>query len=92
MFDSPLTLTGMIATLLSVVFAVAAWMNTRRRRQAIAQQAITASVDVENRTGSSKIDFQGSPANKQAVFKKVGPNGQPTEPLQPTSEHVYAWE
>ncbi|MBU1694352.1 MAG: hypothetical protein KKC51_10370 [Verrucomicrobia bacterium] len=90
MFESPLTLTGVIATLLAVVFAVAAWLNTRRRRKAMAQIPATAN-PADTRSGV-RMTFEDEAARKQPVFKKVGPNGQPAEPLQPSSEHIYAWE
>lgn len=90
MFDSPLTLTGVIATLLSVVFAIAAWLNTRRRRQALAQ--IPAAASPSDTRSGTRVTFDSVTTGKQSVFKKVGPNGQPAEPLQTTQEHVYAWE
>ncbi|MBP7830438.1 MAG: hypothetical protein KA248_11015 [Kiritimatiellae bacterium] len=90
MFDSPLTLTGVIATILSVVFAIAAWMNTRRRRQAMAHVPPAAN-PADTRSGT-RITFESVSTGKQSVFKKVGPNGQPAEPLQTNQEHVYAWE
>ncbi|HRZ12236.1 MAG TPA: hypothetical protein P5567_07250 [Kiritimatiellia bacterium] len=90
MFDSPLTLTGVIATVLAVVFAIAALLNTRRRHQAMAQVPPAAN-PADTRSGT-RVTFDVGNTGKQSVFKKVGPNGQPAEPLQTTQEHVYAWE
>ncbi|MCF7837887.1 MAG: hypothetical protein K9N49_04585 [Candidatus Marinimicrobia bacterium] len=94
MFDSQLTLTGVIATLISVVFAVAAFMNSRRARQARRAPPPpgpdTLAAEKNPRPAGAPIHFEDD-TQRGSLFKKVGPSGRMTDTV-PATEHAYSWE
>jgi hypothetical protein len=107
-FDSPLTLIGAIATILSMAFALAALLNSHRKhaqKAALAHQAAqTANAPpfpsigkvIEQRlAGNQQLSAKESATTEKrtaSVFKQVGPQGSEVTPSQHYDENEYIWE
>ena len=105
-FDSPLTMTGLIATILGMVFALAAY-TTSRRKQALKAVQLTSKTDetittlpenevIENHLADPKQvnakTTEGSAKRPVAVFKQVGPQGSEVATAAHYADDEYIWE
>ena len=98
MWDSPLTITGVIATVLSLVFAGAAFWNARRQRMHAPAQATAkphAGERIQVRPREERAARSAPPATPRrttgAVFKQVGTSGKPPE-KEAVHDSGYVWE
>ena len=84
--NAPLTITGLIATILSVIFAVAAMLNSRHRRLA-ARNAARAKKDesdeVDDRPYKIADPFTAAPFTPAAPAAAPPPLRQPRRPPLP---------
>jgi hypothetical protein len=97
-FDSSLTMIGVIATILSVAFALAAFFNSRRKQtrvtaktkpvnpEEVVEQCITA-----DHPSAAKEDDTIDMRTK-SVFKQVGPQGSEMTSSVHYNDDEYVWE
>jgi hypothetical protein len=106
-FDSPLTLIGLIATVLSMTFALAAFLNSRRKHAQKAAKAAAADHDnapplpavrhvIEQKLTGKPAAPREAPgaADKRSlfVFKQVGPQGTEISQSAKYADDEYIWE
>lgn len=104
--DSPLTMIGLIATIFSMVFALAAFITVRRRQarkaaQLPLQSDAPSAPLIENRFSPYHLD-DSPPANADttektnqrtpAVFKQAGPQGTEMTSAAHYADDEYIWE
>lgn len=105
-FDSPLTIVGLIATVLAMTFALAAFINSRRKQ---AQKEARLAVNPENvpplpsvrqviqqhLAGTHPMPgkaLQGPDKRPLSVFKQAGPQGAEVTSAAQYADDEYIWE
>lgn len=105
-FDSPLTIVGMIATVLAMTFALAAFINSRRKQS---QKTSKPAVNPDNAPPLPSVrqviqqrlsGSQPTPAKAPddsgkrplSVFKQAGPQGAEVTPAAHYTDDEYIWE
>lgn len=94
MWDSPLTMTGVIATVLSLLFAGAAYWNARRHRLHAAPPAPAkphGGERIQIRPPEERKTPKVASRSGSQIFKQVGPTGQPADKDVP-DDSGYVWE
>jgi len=98
--DSPLTMTGLIATIFGMIFALAAFITTRRKHAHKTDQPPPKT----DETPISLTDYPATPhpvsadttavpsKRPLAVFKQVGPQGTEVTPAAHYADDEYIWE
>lgn len=101
--DSPLTMTGLIATIFGMLFALAAFITSRRKqahRTAQLNPKADETLDPVAEDQDHGADPQQASANATedskkrplAVFKQVGPQGAEVTPVAQYADDEYIWE
>lgn len=102
--DSPLTMTGLVATIFGMIFALAAFITTRRKQaHKTAQMALhtdgtivpEGQDDQHHLTDTQLVHSgaaEGSSKRPLAVFKQVGPKGTEVTPAAHYADDEYIWE
>lgn len=97
-FDSPITVTALIATVLGVCFGFAAYLSTRRRKNEPSSTPGKKTNEPERiriHTPLHPPPFEEpqAPPPEGTFFKQVGHDGKPPAVNQSTNDDdVYVWE
>jgi len=103
MDSNALTVTGVIATILSVIFAFAAMWNSRVRRRHLerlrnsenrASQRLSfrSVVDHPSPARPNHLPPAPEPTKAAPVFRQLGPHGDASPAAGDTGESGYVWE